>query len=174
MSSVRRAMMAKATFIKEQFPWARAVRLRLSRASEQLHLAAYAVPDLSQVLKERNLEDHTTINIGLTLEQLSNPDQLNFREMRKSRNKKSGQTNSMPGSQASSAAPSRSTSPAPGFLPPSLPPTSAPPASSTPGCNKTKVARGRSTSRTGQTPENKRQASAKGVPRKTSSVESKS
>ena len=129
MSAVRRAMMAKASFIREHFPWARVVRLRLSRATGQLHLAAYAVPDFSQALKERNLENHTIINIGTTIDQLSDPDLLNFRQIRRSRSKKPDQAGSIPGSQSSSAAPSRTVSPAPipGFLPPAPPLAPDPP-----------------------------------------------
>ena len=162
MSAVRRAMMAKASFIREHFPWARVVRLRLSRATGQLHLAAYAVPDFSQALKERNLENHTIINIGTTIDQLSDPDLLNFRQIRRSRSKKPDQAGSIPGSQSSSAAPSRTVSPAPipGFLPPAPPLAPDPPTTSTPGPSK--AFRGRSASRTGQSPENKRLAPAKG------------
>ena len=172
MSAVRRAMMAKASFIREHFPWARVVRLRLSRATGQLHLAAYADSDFSQALKERNQENHTIINIGTTIDQLSDPDLLNFRQIKRSRSKKPDQASSIPGSQSSSAAPSRTVSPAPvpGFLPPAPPLAPVPPTTSTPG---SKASRGRSGSRTGQTPENKRQAPAKGGGRKPS-VQSKS
>ena len=164
MSAVRRAMMAKASFIREYFSWARVVRLRLSRSTGQLHLAAYAVPDFSQALKERGLQNHTVINIGTTIGQLSDPDLLNFRQIKRSRSQKPGQSGSIPGSQSSSAAPSRTVSPAPtpgGFLPPAPPLALDPSTTSTPG-GSGKASRGRSASRTGQSPENKRLAPTRG------------
>ena len=130
MSAVRSAMMAKASFIRDNFSWARAVRLRLSRSTGQLHLAAYAVPDFSQALKERGLENHAVINIGTTFGQLADPDLLNFRPIKRTRNHKPGHSGSTPASQSSSAVPSRTVSPAPAngmsnrgsFLSPAPPP----------------------------------------------------
>ena len=162
MSAVRRAMMAKASFIRENFLWARVVRLRLSRSTGQIHLAAYAVPDFSQALKERGQENHAVINIGTTIGQLSDPDLLNFRQIKRSRSQKPCQPGSIPASQSSSAAPSRTVSPAPGgFLPPAPPLAMDPSTTSTTGSSG-KASRGRSASRTGQSPDNKRLAPTRG------------
>ena len=170
LAPVRRAMLSKASFLKQNFSWIKSVRIRFTRSTGRLHLTAHAIPELSQSLRD-NRENHTVINLGSTFDQLSDPEKMNFRELRKPNTRKHpSQTSSAMASATPSAdqsrEPSRSSSPLHHFL---APPT-LPPGPSTPRVDPTAVAqptkkggvRGRSGSRSGITPEHKRLAGARG------------
>ena len=81
---LRSVLLKKATFLKERFTWMKHIRVQLERRQFRLALVVTPSDQLRDSLKRKNLLPVAELKVGLSIESISNFDDLPWKKMRDS------------------------------------------------------------------------------------------
>ena len=79
---LRSALLKKATFVKERFAWIKHVRIQLERREFRLILIVIPNDQVKNTLKRGNFLPFAELNVGLSLEAMSQFDNLRWKKIR--------------------------------------------------------------------------------------------